>query len=419
MPPLSTGISTRRRVGLSAADQAMSTVSNVIFVAFAAHALPARAFGALSLGYVLLASAQLIARAAIGEVLLVKAESAGARDAVAAALTLGFGIALGLLAVAGTIGGVLAESAWALCPFLPLLFLQDTLRYLALAEGRPGRALESDTLWVAGQIGLSAAVLATGTTSMAWIAFTWTMSGTIATAVVYLRRPVRLRFGAAAWFRAQRGIAPYYIAEAVAVNGSAQLFTVGVALIAGLEATGALRAATVLFGPMNTLVMAAGVALVPELVRRRHRGERGLRPAVLITAALVTVTAGWGAALLLGRGALAAVFGDTWGLAATVAPYFFLRLLFGSASTGPLLWLRATGAGNATTSSRVATSAITVVAGVAGTLLWGVRGAAAGLVLAQAFNAVALWRRALRIGRRQPAAPTQRAPAVAAVEVRL
>ena len=403
--------SRRRRLGLSAADQCMSTISNVLFVALAAHVLTARDFGALSLIYVLATSALLIVRAAVGEVLLIKTSSdpsASTGDALATGLTLGLGCALAILVVPVTLGGALAQSAWAICPFIPLLFLQDTLRYLVIAERRAGQALTSDLLWVCCQVALSAAVLVTGSTSLVLVTLTWTVSGSVAALLLWLCRPVRLRFGCRRWLRTQRTIAPYYVVEAVAVNGSAQLFTIGVALIAGLEASGALRAANILFGPINTLVLAASVALVPELVRRREHGNDGLRPAVVIAGALSVVTVGWGVALIAGRDSLSVVFGDTWALAKTVAPYFFVRLLLGSASTGPLLWLRATGRGNATTASRVWTSAITLVAGITGTVLWGVTGAAAGLVVAQLFNVTALWIRALGVRRVQRLASTSR-----------
>jgi hypothetical protein len=96
------------------------------------------------------------------------------------------------------------------------------------------------------------------------------------------------------------GARPRYLAENLSLSGASRLRLYGLGWIAGVVAVGSLRAAELLLGPLNVLIMGIGLMAVPEAARMVRRSVRRLGPFCLL---LSSVQAGvaiiWGMALLL------------------------------------------------------------------------------------------------------------------------
>jgi hypothetical protein len=148
----------------------------------------------------------------------------------------------------------------------------------------------------------------------------------------------------------------------------------------------------VLLGPVNVLVQGIGVVAVPEAARAIAGGRSRL---LRVTAGFsVAVAAGallWGLTVTLLPGSWGtALVGQGWLAASALVLPMFLVQVFNGANTGPVVGLRAAGAARRSMWTRMATSSLVVIFSVAGAATAEVQGAAWGLVLAAALNAM-LW----------------------------
>src|SRR5690606_8290987 len=123
--------------------------------------------GAFSLAMVTYIFAVGVVRGLCAEAALVRPGTSDEERSRHGRLSAGSAVALGvaaapILVIPGLFGSdVLRTSLIVLAVALPVLLLQDNLRHVAFGRGRPGLALLSDALWVAGQL--------IGFASLAWI----------------------------------------------------------------------------------------------------------------------------------------------------------------------------------------------------------------------------------------------------------
>lgn len=219
-----------RRV-VTFADQGVSSVSNFVAVAIAANVASPHQFGQFSLAYaglLLFLGAQ---RALVGETLLVRYSRTGQLTREIAAASLGatalvaVPTVLLLLAGAAAAGtGAAGEGNAALWLVMagvaPVVLLQDSLRYLFICEGVPGRALAIDGVWAL--ISIAAMLLAAQSGAGLAAVLLWWGAGAAAALILglLLARCVPAVPAGVRWLWLNRSFAFRYAGEFAALNAS-------------------------------------------------------------------------------------------------------------------------------------------------------------------------------------------------------
>jgi O-antigen/teichoic acid export membrane protein len=411
-----------RQAGWGVADQAVSSTTNFALTVIVARSLSAPDFGAFALVYATYTFILGLAQSVASEPLLVRfsaedqatARTGGAR-ALGLAVDVGavvgaIGVVIGVL-VRGPIGSGLVVVGLA----LPLLLLQDGLRFFFFAAARPVQAFVNDTVWGVLQLVATSAIVLWGTPSVGRLMAAWAGAGAVAAGIGLAQARLVPRLGATPqWVRDHRDLAPRFFTEFIAVSGAAQLSLYLVGIVSGLAAAGALRAAVVVFGPVNIVLNAMRIAAIPAMVRVR-RVRRQLVQVVIATSAFAgTCALAWTAVALvtpdrIGRN----LFGESWALAAPLFVAVGVQRIAVGLSAGTFGGLRALGAADRSLRVRLILGAISIVTGVAGAVVDGARGAAVGLAAAAAVAAVLwAWEFALECRDGSPEAEPQPTPAV-------
>lgn len=393
----------------SVLDQAASSATNILVLVLAARLSSAAGFADFSMVYVTFTVLLGLNMAYVGQSLVLeKGELLGSACRAGLAFTGAASAAVGaVLAVVGLLlSGASGRAFLALGLVLPLVLLQDGLRYCFSALRAPQRALAADALRLACVV--PALLLQPAGASAARLVLVWGVSALPALALgLWLVWPSVRGAGAAELVREVR---PYlrrghlgqrFVVEFAVGNGSSQLAVLGLGVFATPLAVGALRGATTLFGPLNVLFNSAN-SFGPPVVGRAN-GKRGVvRLTALLGGALAVTGAAWGAVLYalpdrLGRELL----GDSWTAAAALLPATGAQYAVMGLGTCALLTLRVLNP-KATLSLQVVFSLLSVGLLLGGYAVWGVAGAAWGLALGSATKAAAGW---LRVARLDPPAP--------------
>ncbi|MEV7725812.1 hypothetical protein AB0P15_13855 [Streptomyces sp. NPDC087917] len=392
----------------SVLDQAASSATNILVLVLAARLSSASGFADFSMVYVAFTVLLGLNMAYVGQsVVLEKGERLGAVCRSSVLFTALASTAAGLVpaAVGLALPGARGNAFLALGLVLPLVLVQDGLRYCFSALRVPERALAADTLRLVCVVAALAAQ-PEGASAGRLVAV-WGLSALPALGLgLWLLRPYVA--GARAELRPylRRGhLGQRFVVEFAVGNGSSQLAVLGLGLFATPLAVGALRGATTLFGPLNVLFNSAN-AFGPPVVGRAS-GKRGVvRLTLLMGSALAVLGAGWAAVLYalpdrLGRQLL----GDTWAAASALLPATGAQYAVMGLGTCALLTLRVLNP-KATLSLQVVFSLLSVALLLGGYLLWGVPGAAWGLALGSAAKAAAGWLRVSRLETPTPAVTT-------------
>ncbi|MET9321600.1 hypothetical protein ABZX75_15620 [Streptomyces sp. NPDC003038] len=387
----------------SVLDQAASSATNILVLVLAARLSSASGFADFSMVYVTFSVLLGLNMAYVGQsVVLEKGEGLGAvcRSSVAftAAASAAAGAALALVGL--LLPGATGRAFLALGLVLPLVLLQDGLRYCFSALRTPERALAADALRLVCAV--TALALQPEGASAGRLVLVWGLSALPALALgLWLLRPYAR--GARVSLRPYllRGhLGRRFAVEFAVGNGSSQLAVLGLGVFATPLAVGALRGATTLFGPLNVLFNSAN-AFAPPVLGRLHGRRATVRATALLGLVLAAVGAGWATALhllpdRLGRELL----GDTWEAASALLPATGVQYAVMGLGTCALLTLRVL-APKATLSLQVVFSLLSVGLLLGGYAAWGVAGAAWGLAAGSALKAVAAWWRVARL--RSPA----------------
>ncbi|MFD7630892.1 hypothetical protein ACFV7Q_33545 [Streptomyces sp. NPDC059851] len=384
----------------SVLDQAASSATNILVLVLAARLSSAAGFADFSMVYVAFSVLLGLNMAYVGQTVVLEKDGdrlgTVCRSAVgftaAAAAAAGAVLAVTGLALPGAVGWAFL----ALGLVLPLVLVQDGLRYCFSALRTPERALAADALRLVCVVG---ALLAQPEGAPPGrLVLVWGLSAlpALGLGLLLLRPYVR---GARADLRPylRRGhLGQRFVVEFAVGNGSSQLAVLGLGVFGTPLAVGALRGATTLFGPLNVLFNSAN-AFGPPVVGRAP-GKRGvLRLTLLMGVALAVLGAGWAAVLYalpdtLGRQLL----GDTWGAAAALLPATGAQYAVMGLGTCALLTLRVLDP-KATLSLQVVFSLLSVAFLLGGYAAFGVAGAAWGLAAGSALKAAAGWLRAARL----------------------
>ncbi|MFF8265998.1 hypothetical protein ACF059_01260 [Streptomyces sp. NPDC016562] len=406
---------------LSVLDQAASSATNILVLVLAARLSSASAFADFSMVYVTFSVLLGLNMAYVGQSLVLEKGADTSPGRVPGGLgalcrsAVGFtgaasAVVGAVLAVAGlALPGAGGRAFLALGLVLPLVLLQDGLRYCFSALRAPGRALAADALRLACAVA-ALAVQPEGA-SAGRLVLVWGLSALPALALgLWLLRPsVR---GARADLRPylRRGhLGQRFVVEFAVGNGSSQLAVLGLGVFATPLSVGALRGATTLFGPLNVLFNSAN-AFGPPVLGRLGGKRATVRATAALGLVLAAVGAGWGAVLYaLPDRAGSSLLGDTWAATSALLPATGAQYAVMGLGTCALLTLRVL-APKATLSLQVVFSLLSVGLLLGGYAVWGVAGAAWGLAAGSAAKAGAGWLRVSRL----PAPAPQPAPAASA-----
>ncbi|MCF6745951.1 hypothetical protein E9529_17045 [Blastococcus sp. KM273128] len=387
--------------GLTVADQAISSASNMLLSVAIATGVSAAVFGEFALIYSIYWLLLGGTRAAVLDPLLItqrnvlKGAPVHLVAAVSATAVGALGIPVGLLLLATPV-----DVAWAVFFLgLPVLLLQDALRYVGFLEQRPGRAVLLDGVWlvvmvVATVLALTGVIAGTAAVLALWIlgALLADVIGLVAFGI--RREPVRLRER----LKAMWPVSGPLLGDFALSSGSGQLTIFVLPLVAGTALLGQLKAAQVANGPLNITVAAASVICLPMVARAvESDAGRGLRIGRMASLALAGVAVVYGTVLVLlpedvGR----ALFGESWGSGWLVAAVSAQMVLFGI-THGALLAMRGSRNTKAALRVRIGVAPIAVFLPVALTAVWGRTGLMVGLVVAAATMSLVSWLVAVRV----------------------
>lgn len=383
--------SARWRVGWGLADQGLSSLGNVAVFVLAAQSLDASGFGAFALAMTTYGLAVGVARAVATDPLLVRTPVAGAAEATGTALVVGFGFGC----LVGLCGLVLSSAPLVVLGlWLPILTLQDALRFVALERGRPAVAFASDALWSGCEIVVLAAVVLTGRASAAWLLGGWAASAAPAALVAARALGVRPKPAAAsAWVAEHRDLAPRFAVEFLTLSGAGRLLLYMLALLTTVAEVGVFRAGQVLYGPVNVLVAGAQSIGLTEL-RRMGAGQEARLHRVAGLVGLTTALAAlaWTALLLASDVAGRLLIGGLYPPARTLVIPLGIQQIASCIMLGPFLRLRASAAARESLRLRLRVTLLVLTVSAAGALAGGAYGAAVGMAAAQTVAAALVWR---------------------------
>lgn len=309
------------RAGWSVTSQAVVSAGNFLFAVVTARETSAAGFGEISLVFAVYLLSVGVARGLLGEPLLVLGPAETARSVLGLSLTIGAAIGAAFAAVGLAVGGFVGPIVLAFAATLPFLLLEDALRHVHVARGRPRSAAMLDLAWLTGQ-GVAVVVMVVADLAIVWFVLGWGTAAAVAVAGELLRlRVIPSLRGAAQWWRSHGGHGWRFAAEFLAHSSGTHLALFGIAIVSTTVAVAAVRGVQVIMGPFHVLVMGAGLFAVPEGVRIvRDSPQRLVRATAGLAAGLAALGIALGVIVwILPETIGEALLGDTWSDAQPVA----------------------------------------------------------------------------------------------------
>jgi O-antigen/teichoic acid export membrane protein len=378
-------------------DQAVSSGSNFLVTAIVAGLVSRSEFGAFSVALIAFQLGLGAVRATVGEPFLsmhsaddTEVRRRASADLLRAGFLTGALASLVMLVAAVAVGGLVFGPLVATACVFPFLGAQDSLRHVAVVD-RPQLALVSDVAWLGLVIVLL--VAAPDGASATWFALAWGLAGVGALVVALATMEVPLLGGnARRWLHEHREMAGAFLAEVASARTMSYVVILLLGPIAGLPAIGAVRAAQVYYGPLNTLFSGIYLVLVPDGAKQKDDSRRLVR-FMLIASGVVTLAATvWVViGLVLPDSIGTAVFGDTWAEAEEVLFPMGLAILAGSVATGAFAGLRSLGDARASLRARLCSLPPEATLTLAGAFVGGAVGYAYGFAAATSLIAALWW----------------------------
>lgn len=272
-----------RRPAAGIVDQGLSSLTNFATTILGArYASPSR-FGTLALALSVAYMVTILARGLTAEPIMAMcprlhgAELKGReRDAVSIALVLGVASGLVTCALVLVPGDAMRDFAWVgVC--LPAVLLQDSLRFVGFARGKPGAALIADLAWMIVQFGMILVLIALHRTTLHWIVVSWgagalagAVAGAAALRLYELGSPRR-------WLHFSSSYSFWVLPQLAISQGTDQGTTLVFVTVFGTSALGGIRAMQMFIRPVFVFMLAMQALLVPSLTRRlMARGQKQL-----------------------------------------------------------------------------------------------------------------------------------------------
>lgn len=394
-------------------DQALSSLTNFALGVLVARAVSPEGLGAFSLAFASYALALNASRALVCSPLLVRHSAttdsdwrSGVRSAGGAALSLGGTVAVICLVIALLTAGAMQQAFLGLAVTMPGLLLQDLWRFSFFAGRREAAGLVNDLIWALVMLPALGILSFIGQDAVGWYVIAWGGAATIAALVGIVQAGVVPSLKeAVGWFRKHSDLGPRYLGEFAAIQAGREFIIYFTAAVAGLAATGSLRAAEILLGPLNVLFMSAPLYAIPEGVRLLKQSPRKLKLASIILASLLGCSAlVWGILVQFLPEALGTeLLGESWRAGRRVAIPLAVGAVATGVTMGATMGLRSLAAAKESLRARLIVSVVMIVCTGAGALLAGGFGAASGLAVAMWLGVVIWWRYLFSALREYPA----------------
>lgn len=299
------GLRMRSRVLIGAVDQGLSSLSNIVLLIVIARTVTLDDFGIFSFGWAVITTALSVLRGYLGNSVSIAVDSSSRRRETRYGLTAAAAAGVATILIsAGTVtllGGF--GAGYVMSVFAPVVFMQDLLRFHTVAEGRPLLAVCSDAIWAVTMAALfSVVALHPRAVGPETAVVVWGLAGTAGLVLLLVASRVRpaLR-GIAYWLRS--GLANrlhFGVVGAVGAVGSLVIVSIATVVI-GVRATAALRGASSVMGPLNVLMAAIPMVIVPEIRRSGAKTPREIWKRIHVMGyvfATLAVLAGIGFSLL-------------------------------------------------------------------------------------------------------------------------
>lgn len=316
----------------------------------------------------------------------------------------GAGVALGL--VAGSVSILVAIFAQngrtqllVLGLALPFLLWQDMVRYVYFARGHPETAAAADGLWLVVQMAASLVTITTGHATAATLLGAWAAGGAVSAVVFGISRGLTPRlFAALGWVRHHGALSRRLIIEFTVAAGSHYCVYYVLAIVAGADQLGRLKAAQTMLGPVIVLLLGGGVLGVPESVRAAHQPRLVRRLAVRLSSILAVIAVSWGLLAYIILPSLGpTLFHDTWATARPLLPALTLFSLSLCASLGATSALRALGGSPWLLRVRTISGPLLVLLSFPAAARFAANGAILALAFVEGAVATLAWRHLMRL----------------------
>jgi O-antigen/teichoic acid export membrane protein len=380
--------------------QGIASVATVVLSVLVARSVPEVEFGifavTISTWIILVGSI----RAATAELFVFNYTNDGARSfvemnskAMSAGVLLSVGCSL-LLSLVGLFIPTLTEPFFILAMGLPALFLQDSNRYVLVAQKRHAMALLVDTAYVVSLV-LVMAVF-TSPDSLSILLTEWVGSSWLAAVVgVALIRPHWGLKAAISWFRGQGPSIRYFVGDFLVANGVANAAVYFVAIWGTLSDSAAIRGSQVLLVPILLIMRGASVALGSELAnmaKSRRHGRLMATIGILSLVQVLAVIVAWLFVALLPEDLLAHFLGDSTQATLEVFPAAAVATLTLGLATVAMIGLKAIGNVRSSVRLKILTAPVTLAVMLVGTTLAGPAGSQIGLAIGEFTRTVFQWR---------------------------
>lgn len=385
---------------LAAADQAVSSLTNIVVTVVAARNLSVAQFGAFSLAFAIYVFVAGAFQSFIGQTIVLKTNPSqyflgAARVAVVGSLLAGACIFSVAISIAHS---ELQNALAAVSLLLPLLVLQDTLRFFYASVQKPQLALASDLLWFL--VAISTATLLVPSFADGGSAVTYLLVWGLGAVPALLPSLFLRRLGGQLTQRLslhtmRRGYLGHRFGiEFLAIQGGAQIPILLFGFLGDVISAAALRAASTVFGPLNVAFNAAQNFAVP--IVKQLRVEVQTRVCLYGSCIISIASLFLGLTLLFSPARFGtALFGESWQYARDLLVAFSVQYAALSFVYGGRILLRIKSP-KATLPIQIATSVIAFCSSILGYLMSGAEGLAWGLAAASWFQAMSLWTYALK-----------------------
>lgn len=389
------------KVGWTLGDQALSSLTN-----FALNIVLTNILGNLVYAYFVIAYSTFTliigtTRALIADPLVIKFSAARA-DVRHEAVRRAAGTAVGIGALCGVICAVAAAvlrgdtgaALLALALSLPGLLLQDTWRFAFFAAGTPSKAAANDLVWAVVQFTLIGLFVATGQATLFLVTLSWGIAATVASlyGMVQLRMLPRVS-ATRRWFTENWNLSTRLGTDFLVNQGAVTLTVYLIPVLASSAALSNVRNSQNLLGPLSLAFTGISAFVLPVYGRRVADQLPLLRPAMLTSAVLGTVTVVWGALIyLLPDSVWSALIDPTnWAGAQTTLLPILVQTLSVALAVGASLSLKALSRASLLMRVTFVQGPLILVLGCLGAWLDGGRGAGYGMMTAQLVGLVLTW----------------------------
>jgi O-antigen/teichoic acid export membrane protein len=388
-----------RRASLVTIDQGISSLSNLLVLVWVAHALVPGDFGRFSLVFFIYMFTQNgLIRSLVSATVVVHPEDADerVRSVLGAAVLMSLGVGALCMAAGAVIwltGSHLGPSVVLVGAVMPLMGVQDVGRYIGIAEGKPGRAIVLDSIWLVLLVGAFVAVGILDSATLFWLVAAWAGTGAASGLWVFVQHGIpRARELSMDWLRDRwdfswRSLVASSSSGAVALVGSSLM-----AIVSGPLAVAAVRTALLLERPSTTVQSAVATSAAADIARE-HPDNAGLMRHQRRTMVLSIIVA------VLNLGVLLAIpdkfgrllLGDVWDIVEPLLLLVGLHVGALAAQSGVRAVLLGRRQIKPVMAIDISGTVITIVGLVAGAAIGDGKGAMWGAVVGQAVLAVVWW----------------------------